>query len=71
MDDYNVIMVKALADRLAEAFAEEMHLRVRRELWGYDTLEELGTEDILSIKYKVRLGGGLVYVHISVFYYVG
>ena len=36
MDDYNVIMFKALADRLAEAFAEELHERVRVELWGYD-----------------------------------
>ena len=36
MDDYSVIMFKALADRLAEAFAEELHERVRVELWGYD-----------------------------------
>jgi hypothetical protein len=35
-DDYSVIMVKALADRLAEAFAEHLHERVRKELWGYD-----------------------------------
>ena len=34
-DDYSSILVKALADRLAEAFAEAMHARVRRELWGY------------------------------------
>jgi len=54
MDDYSVIMIKALADRLAEAFAEEMHLRVRTELWAYDKQEQLATEDILSIKYKVH-----------------
>ena len=36
MDDYNVILFKALADRLAEAFAEELHQKVRVELWGYD-----------------------------------
>uniref|UniRef100_A0A3Q4IA40 Methionine synthase n=1 Tax=Neolamprologus brichardi TaxID=32507 RepID=A0A3Q4IA40_NEOBR len=40
-DDYNSIMVKALADRLAEAFAEELHARVRKELWGYSTDEAL------------------------------
>jgi 5-methyltetrahydrofolate--homocysteine methyltransferase len=37
-DDYTVILVKALADRLAEAFAEQLHERVRREFWGYDRL---------------------------------
>ena len=41
-DDYNAIMLKALADRLAEAFAELMHQRVRRELWGYAADEDLG-----------------------------
>jgi len=51
MDDYNVIMFKALADRLAEAFAEELHLRVRVELWGYDRAEALASEDLLKIKY--------------------
>jgi cobalamin-dependent methionine synthase I len=35
-DDYSIILAKALADRLAEAFAEQLHERVRRELWGYD-----------------------------------
>ena len=48
-------MVKALADRLAEAFAEELHARVRRELWGYTSEEALGTEDLFKIKYQVRL----------------
>jgi len=51
MDDYNVIMFKALADRLAEAFAEELHERVRIELWGYDRTETLDSEDLLKIKY--------------------
>ncbi|XP_065191513.1 methionine synthase-like [Sycon ciliatum] len=51
MDDYNVIMVKALADRLAEAFAEELHMQVRQHLWGYAPDEQLHTEDLLKIKY--------------------
>jgi len=51
MDDYNVILFKALADRLAEAFAEELHERVRVELWGYDRSESLANEDLLKIKY--------------------
>lgn len=46
-------MVKALADRLAEAFAEKLHLDVRREYWGYDKEEALGTDDLLKIKYAV------------------
>nr|XP_002733368.2 PREDICTED: methionine synthase-like [Saccoglossus kowalevskii] len=50
-DDYNSIMVKALADRLAEAFAEELHERVRKELWGYASSEGLGAEDLHKIKY--------------------
>lgn len=50
-DDYRIIMVKALADRLAEAFAEEMHSRVRRELWEYAPNESLETSDLLKIKY--------------------
>merc|ERR1711874_238923 len=45
------IMFKALADRLAEAFAEELHQRVRVELWGYDRTEALASEDLLKIKY--------------------
>jgi 5-methyltetrahydrofolate--homocysteine methyltransferase len=40
-DDYNAIMLKALADRLAEAFAELMHKKVRREIWGYASDEQL------------------------------
>merc|ERR1712013_533776 len=45
------VMKKALADRLAEAFAEELHERVRVELWGYDSSEALQNEDLLKIKY--------------------
>ncbi len=50
-DDYNSIMVKALADRLAEAFAELLHERVRREYWGYAADEALSNEDLISEKY--------------------
>jgi 5-methyltetrahydrofolate--homocysteine methyltransferase len=50
-DDYNRIMVKALADRLAEAFAEHMHARVRREFWGYAKSEHLSNEDLIAEKY--------------------
>ncbi|XP_034564019.1 methionine synthase isoform X2 [Notolabrus celidotus] len=51
-DDYSSIMVKALADRLAEAFAEELHCRVRRDLWGYSSEEELQTSDLHRIRYQ-------------------
>ncbi len=51
-DDYNSIMVKALADRLAEAFAEHMHERVRKEFWGYDQKEELDNEALIKEKYS-------------------
>jgi 5-methyltetrahydrofolate--homocysteine methyltransferase len=50
-DDYNSIMVKALADRLAEAFAELMHERVRREYWGYAGQENLSNEELIAEKY--------------------
>jgi 5-methyltetrahydrofolate--homocysteine methyltransferase len=50
-DDYNAIMVKALADRLAEACAEYLHQRVRRE-WGYGTTENLGLEELIAEKYR-------------------
>jgi len=50
-DDYNEIMVKALADRLAEAFAELMHEKVRKELWGYDAGEGLTNEELIKEKY--------------------
>ena len=51
-DDYNSIMVKALADRLAEAFAELMHERVRKEFWGYATDETLDNEALIKEKYR-------------------
>ncbi|XP_010772509.1 methionine synthase-like [Notothenia coriiceps] len=51
-DDYSSIMVKALADRLAEAFAEELHARVRKELWGYSTDEALQASDLHRIRYQ-------------------
>src|SRR5215218_76218 len=51
-DDYNAIMVKALADRLAEALAELMHRRVRTEFWGYAVDETLGHEDLIREEYS-------------------
>ena len=51
-DDYKEIMVKALADRLAEAFAELMHEKVRKELWGYATDEKWSNEDLIKEKYQ-------------------
>ncbi len=51
-DDYNSIMVKALSDRLAEAFAEYMHKYVRTELWAYQSDESLTNEDLISEKYQ-------------------
>ena len=51
-DDYNAIMVKALADRLAEAFAEHLHERVRREYWGYAADEVLDNEALIKEKYR-------------------
>ena len=50
-DDYNAIIVKALADRLAEAFAEYLHARVRRE-WGYGADERLTNDDLLEERYR-------------------
>jgi 5-methyltetrahydrofolate--homocysteine methyltransferase len=51
-DDYDAIMVKALADRLAESFAERLHERVRRELWGYAPDEALSNEDLIAERYQ-------------------
>jgi 5-methyltetrahydrofolate--homocysteine methyltransferase len=51
-DDYSSILCKALADRLAEAFAERMHARVRREFWGYAPDEALTPEDLILEKYQ-------------------
>lgn len=50
-DDYSAIMLKALADRLAEAFAEVLHKKVRKELWGYAKEETLNNEDLLKEEY--------------------
>ena len=51
-DDYSAIMLKALADRLAEAFAEWMHRKVRRELWGYASDERLGNAELIREEYR-------------------
>jgi len=51
-DDYSSIMVKALADRLAEAFAERLHERVRREFWAYAPDEQLNGDDLIQEKYR-------------------
>jgi 5-methyltetrahydrofolate--homocysteine methyltransferase len=51
-DDYSAILATALADRLAEAFAEEMHRRVRIELWGYAPEEDLPVNDLIGEKYQ-------------------
>ncbi|QWT84292.1 methionine synthase [Chryseobacterium sp. PCH239] len=51
-DDYNSIMVKALADRFAEAYAEFLHKKVRTEYWGYANQENLSNEELIAEKYK-------------------
>src|ERR1700683_590385 len=51
-DDYSSIMLKVLADRLAEAFAERLHERVRREFWGYAPDEKLGNEQMIREEYR-------------------
>ncbi|MFT2091365.1 methionine synthase [Paraglaciecola sp. 2405UD69-4] len=51
-DDYNSIMIKALADRFAEAFAEYLHEKVRKELWGYAPDEALSNEELIREKYQ-------------------
>lgn len=51
-DDYNVILLKALADRLAEAFAEYLHREVRINLWGYEQNESLSNEELIQEKYR-------------------
>jgi 5-methyltetrahydrofolate--homocysteine methyltransferase len=51
-DDYSAIMLKALADRFAEAFAECMHERVRKDLWGYAAQENASLEDLIAEKYQ-------------------
>lgn len=52
LDDYNSILVKALGDRLAEAFAEYLHLKVRKEIWGYASDEVLSNDELIKEKYK-------------------
>lgn len=47
-------MAEALADRLAEAFAEKLHVEVRKDYWGYAPEEKLSTSDLLKVKYQVR-----------------
>jgi 5-methyltetrahydrofolate--homocysteine methyltransferase len=51
-DDYNALMLKALADRLAEAMAEYVHLRMRREIWGYAPEERLSNDELIAEKYR-------------------
>ena len=51
-DDYNAILLKALADRLAEALAERLHQRVRREYWGYDAAEALDNDALIAERYR-------------------
>lgn len=51
-DDYNKIMVKAIADRLAEAFAEYLHERVRKVYWGYAANENLSNEELIRENYQ-------------------
>ncbi|GAA7759651.1 MAG: methionine synthase [Burkholderiaceae bacterium] len=51
-DDYSAIMLKALADRLAEAFAECLHERVRKDLWGYDAAESLSNDQLVAEAYR-------------------
>ncbi len=52
LDDYNSILVKALGDRFAEAFAEYLHLKVRKEIWGYASDESLSNQDLINEEYK-------------------
>ncbi|WP_108802030.1 methionine synthase [Aquimarina sp. Aq107] len=52
LDDYNSIMIKALADRLAEAFAECLHQKIRKEDWGYAKEEKLSNEELIKESYK-------------------
>jgi 5-methyltetrahydrofolate--homocysteine methyltransferase len=52
LDDYSAIMLKALADRLAEAFAERLHQRVRTDFWGYAPDESLSAAELVAEKYR-------------------
>ncbi len=58
-DDYSAMLAKLLADRLAEAFTQQLHTFVRRQMWGYETGEALPTKDIIADKYRgVRVAFG-------------
>ena len=52
LDDYNSILIKALGDRFAEAFAEYLHLKIRTEIWGYSSDESLSNQELIKEKYK-------------------
>ena len=52
LDDYNSILIKALGDRFAEAFAEYLHLHIRKEIWGYASSENLSNSDLIKEEYK-------------------
>ena len=52
LDDYNSILIKALGDRFAEAFAEYLHLKIRTEIWGYASEEHLSTQDLIKEQYE-------------------
>ncbi len=52
LDDYNSILIKALGDRLAEAFAEFLHLKVRKEMWGYASDEKLSNQELIAENYN-------------------
>jgi 5-methyltetrahydrofolate--homocysteine methyltransferase len=52
LDDYNSILIKALGDRLAEAFAEFLHLKVRKEIWGYASDEKLSNQELIAENYN-------------------
>ena len=52
LDDYSAILLESVADRLAEAFAERLHERVRKEFWGYATDERLANEDLIGERYR-------------------
>merc|ERR1712130_788597 len=52
IDDFSKILVQALADRLVEAFAEAVHLKMRKEMWGYAPDEALSNDELLKVKYQ-------------------
>lgn len=58
-DDYNKIMIKAIADRLAEAFAEYLHEKVRKVYWGYAANENLSNEELIRENYQDPTGAGI------------